>query len=65
MDTDREEKIRFRAHAIWVSEGKPVGRDAEHWERARSEVEAEEKQGSDTDQNSRLPPSTGGKPRKS
>jgi len=39
---DREEKIRTRAHEIWENEGRPAGREQEHWERARREFEAEE-----------------------
>ncbi|WP_274425483.1 DUF2934 domain-containing protein [Chelativorans sp. YIM 93263] len=32
---------RARAHEIWESEGRPTGRDREHWERATREIEAE------------------------
>jgi hypothetical protein len=38
---DREERIRKRAHQIWEREGKPHGRDAEHWRQAASEIDAE------------------------
>jgi hypothetical protein len=38
MDRDREEEIRMRAHRIWEQEGKPVGRDAEHWQKAMQEL---------------------------
>lgn len=34
-----EERIRERAHRIWEEEGRPHGRDWEHWERARREIE--------------------------
>ncbi|HUC69055.1 MAG TPA: DUF2934 domain-containing protein [Stellaceae bacterium] len=37
----REERIRERAYQIWEREGKPHGRDAEHWQQAVSEVDAE------------------------
>lgn len=40
-ETEREQQIRERAHAIWEEEGRPEGRDAEHWERAGREIEAE------------------------
>ncbi|MFZ5676370.1 MAG: DUF2934 domain-containing protein [Pseudomonadota bacterium] len=40
MDTSKTEMIRQRAYAIWESEGKPIGRDQEHWERASREIEA-------------------------
>ncbi|MDE2182463.1 MAG: DUF2934 domain-containing protein [Alphaproteobacteria bacterium] len=33
-----EERIRRRAHDIWESEGRPQGKHAEHWERARREI---------------------------
>lgn len=41
MITGREEEIRARAYAIWEREGRPPGREKEHWEQARREVEAE------------------------
>jgi hypothetical protein len=41
METDREERIRTRAHQIWEREGRPHGRDAEHWQQAASEIDAE------------------------
>jgi hypothetical protein len=36
-----EERIRERAYQIWEREGKPHGRDAEHWQQAASEIDAE------------------------
>jgi hypothetical protein len=36
-----EEAIRRRAHEIWEREGRPEGKQAEHWERARAELDAE------------------------
>jgi hypothetical protein len=39
---DPEARIRDRAYALWEEEGRPEGRAAEHWERARRLVEAEE-----------------------
>ncbi len=41
MTTDREERIRQLAHAIWEREGHPHGRDAEHWRMATEAYEAE------------------------
>lgn len=35
------ERIRERAHQIWIEAGKPDGAHAEHWEKARQEIEAE------------------------
>jgi hypothetical protein len=36
-----EERIRRRAHEIWEQEGRPEGRDQEHWAQASREIEAE------------------------
>jgi hypothetical protein len=33
----REDRIRARAHAIWEGEGRPHGRDDEHWQQASRE----------------------------
>lgn len=41
MLPDQEERIRLRAYEIWEREGRPEGREVEHWERARSEIGAE------------------------
>ncbi len=37
-----DDRIRRRAHAIWEREGRPDGRQQEHWAQARREIEAEE-----------------------
>jgi hypothetical protein len=37
-----EEAIRRRAHEIWEREGRPEGREAEHWDRARLELADEQ-----------------------
>ena len=42
MDPEIEEKIRARAYALWEKEGRPDGKHAEHWERAKRLVAAEE-----------------------
>ena len=34
------EQIRQRAYAIWEEEGRPSGRDIEHWLKAEREVTA-------------------------
>ncbi|TIV00661.1 MAG: DUF2934 domain-containing protein [Mesorhizobium sp.] len=39
---DREERIRRRAHEIWEREGRPEGREREHWDQAMQEIEAED-----------------------
>lgn len=36
----REQIVRDTAYAIWEAEGKPVGRDAEHWRQAEERVAA-------------------------
>jgi hypothetical protein len=36
-----EEEVRERAHAIWLAEGMPEGREVDHWMRARRELERE------------------------
>jgi hypothetical protein len=39
---DLHARIRDRAYQLWVEEGRPHGRDQEHWERARRLIEEEE-----------------------
>jgi hypothetical protein len=39
----REHKIRERAYMIWEAEGRPDGKDAEHWLRAEAEISSEER----------------------
>jgi hypothetical protein len=34
----REASIRARAYAIWEQEGRPDGREWDHWERASREI---------------------------
>ncbi len=36
----REQIVRDTAYAIWEAEGKPVGRNAEHWRQAEERVAA-------------------------
>ncbi|UCI28178.1 DUF2934 domain-containing protein [Mesorhizobium sp. B2-8-5] len=38
---DGEERIRQRAHEIWEREGRPEGRQQEHWDQAVQEIEPE------------------------
>jgi Protein of unknown function (DUF2934) len=37
-ETALEERIRARAYEIWEEEGRPTGRDVEHWIRAVLEL---------------------------
>lgn len=41
MNSDQESRIRQRAYEIWQREGRPEGREAEHWRRAEAEITAE------------------------
>ncbi|WP_148151481.1 DUF2934 domain-containing protein [Rhizobiales bacterium] len=36
---DREQKIRERAYEIWDREGRPLGRELEHWMQAQREID--------------------------
>jgi hypothetical protein len=38
MNTGLEERIRDRAYEIWNFEGRPDGRDREHWSQATKEL---------------------------
>jgi hypothetical protein len=37
-----EQRIRARAHQIWEQEGRPEGRERDHWEKARILVSIED-----------------------
>jgi hypothetical protein len=50
-----EERVRARAHEIWVHEGYPDGRDLDHWRQAEAEIAAE---GSPTDKRQRAAKAT-------
>lgn len=41
MSVDVEQRIRDRAYAIWLEEGRPNGRDADHWFQAERAILAE------------------------
>jgi hypothetical protein len=40
-DTFEHERIARRAYEIYVAEGMPAGRDAEHWKQAEEELNAQ------------------------
>jgi hypothetical protein len=40
-NNDLEARIRERAYVIWLAEGCPAGRAAEHWRRAEQEIRSE------------------------
>ena len=42
MSDERKRWIQDRAHALWEREGRPHGRDAQHWSQAEREIAAED-----------------------
>jgi hypothetical protein len=40
-DDEIDQRIRERAYLIWLDEGRPEGRDKQHWEIAREAIERE------------------------
>jgi Protein of unknown function (DUF2934) len=40
--TNREERIRQRAHEIWEAEGRPEGQADRHWSRAAEDLDRED-----------------------
>ncbi|WP_406858010.1 DUF2934 domain-containing protein [Alsobacter sp. KACC 23698] len=38
MDNDLEVRIRERAYELWTQEGRPHGRERDHWDQARREL---------------------------
>jgi hypothetical protein len=47
MADDREARIRDRAYHIWVEQGRPEGREHDHWRQAQDEIEQETQAGQD------------------
>jgi len=43
MNTAIEERIRTRAYELWEAEGRPEGREIEHWLQAVQELHSEER----------------------
>jgi hypothetical protein len=41
MNTAIEDRIRNRAYELWEAEGRPEGREVDHWLRAAQEVSGE------------------------
>ena len=64
MRSDREERIKERAYAIWLAEGRVHGKHQDHWHRAEREIAAEETGGATARRPSRpratKPPSEAG-----
>jgi Protein of unknown function (DUF2934) len=42
-DRVKDNRVRERAYLIWVDEGRPQGRELDHWLRAKWEIEGEPK----------------------
>jgi len=41
-EAELERRIRDRAYHLWLEEGRPEGRESEHWERARQLIAIED-----------------------
>lgn len=64
MGGNSEEAIRKRAYHIWEREGRPQGRDFEHWVQAQVELTAEDVgNGGGNGAASKKRSAAGGKPR--
>ncbi|MCW2392742.1 hypothetical protein M2336_001105 [Sphingobium sp. B1D7B] len=44
MDDDQYQTISKRAYELWEAEGRPHGRDREHWEQVEQEVLSQQQQ---------------------
>ena len=42
MADDRQERIRNRAHQIWLEEGQPAGQHDRHWHQAVADIDQED-----------------------
>ena len=49
MSNDFSRRVRERAHQIWQNEGRPEGREQEHWNRAEQELAGEDTRGAAPD----------------
>ena len=45
MTDDRQERIRSRAHQIWLQEGQPAGHHDRHWHQAAADIDQEDAAG--------------------
>ena len=45
MADDRQERIRNRAHQIWLQEGQPAGHHDRHWHQAAADIDQEDATG--------------------
>jgi len=46
--TSREDRIRQRAHQLWLEAGQPEGQDKRHWEEAERLIDIEGGENGDT-----------------
>jgi hypothetical protein len=42
ISEDFETRVKARAHQIWEAEGRPDGRESDHWEQAEREISEED-----------------------
>ncbi|GGC76021.1 DUF2934 domain-containing protein [Chelatococcus reniformis] len=42
MSTDKEKRVRELAYKLWEADGFPEGRELDHWNKARDQIEREE-----------------------
>jgi hypothetical protein len=40
--SSNEDRIRQRAYLIWIDEGRPEGREKEHWEQAEKSIQRQD-----------------------
>ena len=59
---EREERIRARAYELWQEEGRPGGRELDHWQRAASQVRSGELAALAGEAQGPLTPPVGGNP---
>lgn len=45
MDDRKEDRVRTRAYELWEKEGRPHGKDKEHWVEAEREHSAQQQAG--------------------
>ena len=58
MESDWNRWLRERAYALWENEGRPDGKDSEHWSRAEAELKqnaAPSDDGKDSSENPHIP----------
>ena len=57
-DKGQEQRIRECAYLIWIAEGEPEGLDKVHWEKAKAQIEEEDRKRSEIEQRG-VKPSSG------